>query len=80
MPSHRFRWVSCQLEVLRQCFPSGVRSILAELPECLDETYERILQQIPKSNPVHAHRLLQYNALLWPPSPFRGGVGGSARG
>jgi hypothetical protein len=59
MPSHRFRWVFCQLKVLRQCFPSSVRSILAELPESLDETYERILLQIPKSNRVYAHRLLQ---------------------
>ena len=59
MISCRFRWVFCQLEVLRQCFPSSVRSILAELPESLDETYERILQQIPKSNREHAHRLLQ---------------------
>ena len=33
--------------------------ILAELPETLDATYERILQEIPKSNQVHAHRLLQ---------------------
>ena len=36
-----------------------MRRILAELPETLDETYERILQEIPKSNRVHAHRLLQ---------------------
>ena len=57
--SHRFRWVYCQLEVLRQCFPSSVRGVLAELPESLDETYERILQQIPKPIRVHAHRLLQ---------------------
>ena len=56
---HRFRWVYCQLEVLRQCIPSSVRGILAELPESLDETYERILRQIPKSNRAHAHRLLQ---------------------
>jgi len=55
---HRFRWVYCQLDVLRQCFPSSVRGVLAELPESLDETYERILQQIPKPNRVHAHRLL----------------------
>jgi len=55
----RFRWVFCQLEVLRQCFPTSVRGILAELPESLDETYERILQQIPKPNGVYAHRLLQ---------------------
>jgi len=56
---HRFRWVYCQLEVLRHCFPSSVRQILTELPESLDGTYERILQQIPKSNRTHAHRLLQ---------------------
>ena len=56
---HRFRWVYCQLEVLRQCFPSSVRGVLAELPESLDETYERILQQIPKPNQVHANRLLK---------------------
>ena len=49
----------CQLEVLRHCFPSSVRQILADLPESLDGTYERILQQIPKSNRTHAHRLLQ---------------------
>jgi ankyrin repeat protein len=36
-----------------------VRGILAELPETLDETYERILREIPKTNRVHAHRLLQ---------------------
>jgi hypothetical protein len=36
-----------------------VRRILAELPETLDETYERILREIPKTNRVHAHRLLQ---------------------
>ncbi|KAH9965646.1 hypothetical protein BJV74DRAFT_911015 [Russula compacta] len=54
-----FRWVYCQLEVLRHCLPPSVRSILAELPETLDETYERILQEIPKSNRVSAHRLLQ---------------------
>ena len=36
-----------------------MRCILAELPESLDETYERILRQIPKSNREHAHWLLQ---------------------
>ncbi|KAH9963654.1 hypothetical protein BJV74DRAFT_799719 [Russula compacta] len=54
-----FRWVFCQLETLRYCLPPSVRRILAELPETLDETYERILSEIPKSNQVHAHRLLQ---------------------
>ena len=49
----------CQLEVLRQCFPPSVQSILNELPESLDETYERILKEIRKPNQVYAHRLLQ---------------------
>ena len=49
----------CQLEVLRHCFPSSVRYMLEELPESLDETYERILKEIRKPNQGHAHRLLQ---------------------
>ena len=51
---HRFRWVYCQLETLRHCLPPSVRRILTELPETLDATYERILQEIPKSNQEHA--------------------------
>ena len=49
----------CQLELLRQCFPPSVRRILEELPDSLDETYERILREIRKPNQAHAHRLLQ---------------------
>ena len=49
----------CQLETLRPCLPPSVRLILNELPETLDATYGRILQEIPKSNRLHAHRLLQ---------------------
>ena len=56
---NRFRWAYCQLEVLRHCFPSSVPRILDELPESLDETYERILKEIRKPNQGHAHRLLQ---------------------
>ena len=33
--------------------------MLEELPETLDETYERILRDINKTIRVHAHRLLQ---------------------
>jgi hypothetical protein len=57
--SNRFRWVFCQLETLRHCFPSSVRRTLHELPESLDETYERILKEIKKPNRDHARRLLQ---------------------
>ena len=59
MLSYRFRWVFCQLEALRHCFPTDVCHILKELPESLDGTYERILKQIHKANRHHAYRLLQ---------------------
>ena len=49
----------CQLELLRHSFPPSVRRILKELPDSLDETYERILREIRKPNRGHAHRLLQ---------------------
>ena len=55
----RFRWVFCQLEVLRHCFPTNLRDILEELPKSLDETYKRILKEINNANRVHAYRLLQ---------------------
>ena len=55
----RFRWVFCQLEVLRHCFPTNLRQILEELPKSLDETYKRILKEINNANRVHAYRLLQ---------------------
>jgi hypothetical protein len=55
----RFRWVFCQLEVLRHCFPSNLRRILEELPKSLDDTYKRILKEINNANQVHAYRLLQ---------------------
>ena len=56
---NRFRWVFCQLEALRHCLPPSVRQMLDELPETLDETYERMLKEINKSKREHAHRLLQ---------------------
>jgi len=36
-----------------------VRRILKELPESLDQTYERVLREIRKANQGHAYRLLQ---------------------
>ena len=57
--SDRFRWIFCQLEVLRDCLPSSVRRTLNELPESLDETYERILKEIKKPNRAVARRVLQ---------------------
>ncbi|KAN0129857.1 hypothetical protein V8E53_012329 [Lactarius tabidus] len=54
-----FRWVFCQLEVLRICFPANLRHTLEELPKSLDGTYKRILNEINNANRVHAYRLLQ---------------------
>ena len=48
----------CQLETLRHCLPPSVRGVLNELPETLDETYERVLRDINKANREHALRLL----------------------
>ena len=59
MLSYRFRWVFCQLDALRHCFPPNLRQFLNELPETLDETYERILRGINKAQKADAHRLLQ---------------------
>ena len=59
LPLLRFRWVFCQLEVLRHCFPSNLRHTLEELPNSLDGTYKRILNEINIANQVHAYRLLQ---------------------
>ncbi|KAF8263232.1 hypothetical protein EI94DRAFT_1741468 [Lactarius quietus] len=54
-----FRWVFCQLETLRHCLPPNLRQFLNELPEGLDETYERILRSINKAQTEDARRLLQ---------------------
>jgi hypothetical protein len=47
------------LDALQHCFPPNLRQYLNELPETLDETYERILKGINKAQKDNAHRLLQ---------------------
>ena len=49
----------CQLEILLDCLPPSVQQTLEELPDSLDETYERILREIRKPNQRLAHRLMQ---------------------
>ena len=55
---YRFRWVFCQLDALQHCFPQNIRQFLNELPDTLDETYERILMSMNKAQKDNAHRLL----------------------
>ena len=45
--------------MLRYCFPSSIRRVLDELPETLDQTYERILLRIDKSTRAYAYRIFQ---------------------
>src|SRR5579863_8611470 len=59
MYSYRFRWVYCQVVYLRGCHPGRIRRALVELPETLDETYERTLREIKKADWELAHRLFQ---------------------
>ena len=44
---------------MRRSLPSSICRTLKELPESLDETYERVLRDIKKPNRDLAHRLLQ---------------------
>ena len=47
------------MDALQHCFPPNLRQYLNELPETLDETYERILKGINKAQKENTHRLLQ---------------------
>jgi ankyrin repeat protein len=48
---YRFRWVECQLEVLRDCVTkTSVEAALSDLPNTLDETYDRILENIDRQH------------------------------
>jgi len=47
------------LDTLRHCLPPSIRRTLKELPESLDETYERVLREIKKPNRDLTRRLLQ---------------------
>ena len=49
----------CQLAYLRHCLPGRIRRALDELPESLDETYKRTLEDIGDQNWEYAHRLFQ---------------------
>jgi ankyrin repeat protein len=57
----RFRWVTCQIDVLRTCIsPAAINQALKSLPETLDETYERVLLNIPLDHSKYALRILQW--------------------
>ena len=49
----------CQLDRLRRCLSPRIQRALDELPDTLDETYERTLRDIDEENWAYAHRLFQ---------------------
>ncbi|PTB48090.1 hypothetical protein M431DRAFT_335626 [Trichoderma harzianum CBS 226.95] len=58
-----FRWVTCQLDALENCldYPT-LQKALNSLPMTLDETYARILTNLPREHEHHTRRLLQFLA------------------
>lgn len=56
----RFRWVICQLELLRNCLSIyHFRKTLASLPGTLDDTYARILCNIDTQHKSHSREILK---------------------
>ena len=53
----------CQVDRLRRTFPASIRSVLRDLPEGLDETYERALLGIDKEKREYAQRLFRCLAM-----------------
>ncbi|THW43297.1 hypothetical protein D6D21_05428 [Aureobasidium pullulans] len=67
-----FRWVYCQLEELSGCLDKpAVRLMLRTLPLDLNHTYDRILQNIPRSRVPNAIKLLQFLAFSKRPLSLR---------
>jgi hypothetical protein len=57
--AYRFHWVFCQLDILgRLGSPSEICEALGKLPKSLDETYERVLNDIDLENRAYARRAL----------------------
>ena len=56
----RFRWGVCQLDAIGECRKiSHLRDTLKSLPKTLDETYDRILRNIPEQYIQDVSRILQ---------------------
>ena len=48
---------------MRHCLPQDIPRVLEELPDSLDETYERVLKGISKAQRSNAYHLFQYLAV-----------------
>ena len=52
--------MDCQVVHICDCIPAHIPQALAELPDTLDETYERTLRGINEANWEFAHRMFQF--------------------
>ena len=57
--SRRFRWAFCRLDALRHSFPASIQRALNELPNSLDETYEKTLFSIDEEKRQYVRRLFR---------------------
>ncbi|EWZ28912.1 hypothetical protein FOZG_17467 [Fusarium oxysporum Fo47] len=56
-----FRWAACQLDSLARCLsPRDIKIALKSLPRDLNETYRRMVQNVPSEYKSSAIRLLQF--------------------
>jgi hypothetical protein len=67
---NRFRWAVCQLDILKRLKPDAsiIKVALSDLPKGLDETYNRILLEIPEDSWLsvkHAFRWMVYHNDLY---------------
>ena len=59
----RFRWAVCQVEALKSCNKvSSIKTALANLPESLFDSYERILLSIGQASIADASSIMQWIA------------------
>jgi len=57
----RFRWVDCQLDLLRKCLRvNNIRNVLNTPPKTLNETYDRILVSVDEAYINDTYRILQW--------------------
>ncbi|KAK1993616.1 purine and uridine phosphorylase [Colletotrichum falcatum] len=67
-----FRWAACQLDSLETCLDlEEIETALKTLPENLNDTYTRIIQNIAKRHKIKAIRLLQFLAYAERPLTLR---------
>ena len=68
----RFRWVALQLNELKKCrSKTDLKKQLADLPQGLDETYDRILLAIEKKDHGYSKLFLQWLSFAVRPLTLR---------